>query len=65
MAYLDVVIPPDITSEDTSGDVMVPEGGTAKLICRARGYPKPVITWSREDGNSIIIKEGQGGKRKG
>ncbi|CAG7828006.1 unnamed protein product [Allacma fusca] len=64
MAFLEVVIPPDITSEETSGDLMVPEGGTAKLICRAKGQPKPVITWRKEDGNHIIIKEGQGGKRK-
>jgi hypothetical protein len=65
MAYLEVVIPPDITSEDTTGDLMVPEGGTAKLICRAKGYPKPTITWRKEDGNQIIIKEAQGFKRKG
>jgi len=65
MAYLEVVIPPDITSEETTGDLMVPEGGTAKLICRARGYPKPTITWRKEDGNQIIIKEAQGFKRKG
>lgn len=65
MAYLEVVIPPDIEAGETSGDLMVPEGGTAKLICKARGYPKPVITWKKEDGNHIIIKEGQGGKRKG
>jgi neurotrimin len=67
MAYLEVVIPPDIISEETSGDVMVPEGGNAKLICRAKGYPKPIITWRKEDGNPIIIKEhnGHGGKRKG
>ena len=64
MAFLEVVIPPDITSEETSGDLMVPEGGTAKLICRAKGQPPPTITWRREDGNHIIIKEGQG-KKKG
>jgi len=46
------------------GDLMVPEGGTAKLICKAKGYPKPTITWRKEDGSPIIIKEGQGGKRK-
>ncbi|CAL8101989.1 unnamed protein product [Orchesella dallaii] len=64
MAYLEVVIPPDIISNETSGDLMVPEGGTAKLICKAKGYPKPTITWRKEDGSPIIIKEGQGGKRK-
>uniref|UniRef100_A0A8W7PQV2 Ig-like domain-containing protein n=1 Tax=Anopheles coluzzii TaxID=1518534 RepID=A0A8W7PQV2_ANOCL len=42
-AFLEVVIPPDIIYEETSGDMMVPEGGSAKLICKARGYPKPKI----------------------
>lgn len=31
--------------EETSGDMMVPEGSSAKLICKARGFPKPKITW--------------------
>lgn len=44
-AYLEVVIPPDIVYEETSGDMMVPEGSSAKLVCKARGYPKPKITW--------------------
>lgn len=44
-AFLEVVIPPDIIYEETSGDMMVPEGSSAKLVCKARGYPKPRITW--------------------
>ncbi|CAH1988232.1 unnamed protein product, partial [Acanthoscelides obtectus] len=55
-AFLEVVIPPDIIYEETSGDMMVPEGGSAKLICRARGYPKPRIVWRREDGAQIIVR---------
>ncbi|XP_037921766.1 protein amalgam isoform X2 [Hermetia illucens] len=55
-AYLEVVIPPDIINEDTSGDMMVPEGGSAKLMCKARGFPKPKITWRREDGRDIIAR---------
>lgn len=35
------MIPPDIIYEETSGDMMVPEGSSAKLICKARGFPKP------------------------
>lgn len=65
MGYLDVVVPPDIINEDTSGDVMVPEGGTVKLTCRARGYPVPHVLWRREDNVDIVIKEPSGVKTKG
>ncbi|XP_032679132.1 lachesin-like [Odontomachus brunneus] len=64
-AFLEVVIPPDIISEETTNDLMVPEGGAAKLVCKARGYPKPDITWKREDGTEIIARTGlPGGKTK-
>lgn len=44
---------------------MVPEGGSAKLVCKARGYPKPEIVWKREDGAEIISRAGlSGGKTK-
>lgn len=65
MGNLNVVIPPDFIPEETSGDVMVPEGGTAKVSCRARGTPPPKIMWRREDGNDIIIKDTNGLKSKG
>jgi hypothetical protein len=64
-AFLEVVIPPDIIYEETSGDMMVPEGGSAKLVCKARGFPKPKITWKREDGREIIARNGPHGKTKG
>ncbi|XP_036318633.1 protein amalgam [Rhagoletis pomonella] len=63
-ATLEVVIPPDIVNEETSGDMMVPEGGSAKLVCRARGHPKPKITWRREDGREIIARNGAHQKTK-
>ncbi|XP_053699262.1 leucine-rich repeats and immunoglobulin-like domains protein 2 [Sabethes cyaneus] len=63
-AFLEVVIPPDIIYEETSGDMMVPEGGSAKLVCKARGYPKPKIIWRREDGREIIARNGTHGKMK-
>ncbi|XP_025834368.1 lachesin isoform X2 [Agrilus planipennis] len=63
-AFLEVVIPPDIINEETSGDVMVPEGGSAKLVCKARGHPQPSITWKREDGGEIIAREGPNGRTK-
>lgn len=63
-ATLEVVIPPDIINEETSGDMMVPEGGSAKLVCRARGHPKPKIIWRREDGREIIARNGVHQKTK-
>lgn len=159
MGYLDVVIPPDFISEDTSSDVIMPEGSTVKLTCRlkscsppaflllfhfkelqvslcfkivthtcwshfwgklfrntkseidrhqmanncsysplwpiwnmnvpsftppslsflrsrsmkptptahnrARGYPEPIVTWRREDGNEIVLKDSSGVKQLG
>ncbi|XKL60147.1 hypothetical protein PGB90_001163 [Kerria lacca] len=64
IGYLDVVIPPDIIYEETSSDIMVPEGGTVKLVCKARGYPKPHITWRREDYEEIIRKDASGIKER-
>jgi hypothetical protein len=60
-----VVVPPDIINEDTSGDMMVPEGGNVKLTCRARGYPVPHVLWRREDNVDLVIKEPSGAKTKG
>ncbi|XP_063994284.1 lachesin-like isoform X1 [Diachasmimorpha longicaudata] len=62
-AFLEVVIPPDIISEETSGDLMVPEGSSAKLTCKARGYPKPEIIWRREDRGGIIARDANGGAK--
>ncbi|KAL1453454.1 hypothetical protein WDU94_007592, partial [Cyamophila willieti] len=64
MAFLEVVIPPDISSEETSGDMMVPEGGSAKLVCKAKGYPTPKITWRREDNKEIIVRSNQPSNQK-
>ncbi|CAK1601908.1 unnamed protein product [Parnassius mnemosyne] len=62
MGYLNVVIPPDFISEETSGDIMVPEGGTAQVSCRAHGQPEPRVMWRREDGADIIIRHSNGSK---
>lgn len=61
---LDVSVPPDFT-EETSGDLLVPEGGTVKLTCRAKGHPIPHVQWRREDGKDIVIREPSGSKTKG
>ncbi|KAG7310912.1 hypothetical protein JYU34_003749 [Plutella xylostella] len=64
MGYLDVVVPPDFIEEETSGDVMVPEGGTVKVLCRARGIPAPRVMWRREDGSDIVLRNSSGAKTK-
>ncbi|XP_030748054.1 lachesin-like [Sitophilus oryzae] len=62
VGLLDVSVPPDFT-EETSGDVLVQEGGTVKLTCRARGHPEPHVQWRREDGLDIVIREPLGGTK--
>lgn len=61
---MEVVIPPDIIYEETSGDIMVPEGGNTKLMCKARGYPKPKIEWKREGNTDITLRGTTGAKTK-
>ncbi|XP_066950543.1 lachesin-like isoform X2 [Macrobrachium rosenbergii] len=53
--YLTVVVPPDIVDQESSGDVIAQEGNDVKLRCRARGSPKPTVTWKREDGRNITV----------
>lgn len=56
VGHLNVVIPPDIIAEESSGDVMVSEGNTVRLVCRARGFPDPRVEWRREDGRKIALR---------
>lgn len=65
MGFLEVVVPPDFISEETSGDVMVSEGGTVKLVCKAKGHPEPHIQWRKEDGSDIIIRDRTGYRGRG
>ncbi|XP_068228261.1 lachesin-like isoform X2 [Palaemon carinicauda] len=58
VGYLDVQVPPDIIDEESSSEVVVKEGQDVTLECRARGSPKPVISWKREDGGKIDINNG-------
>ena len=62
MGYMTVVIPPDIM-DDTSEGLVAHEGGNIKLRCIATGIPEPNVTWKREDGRPIVLREG--GRKKG
>ncbi|XP_069165301.1 lachesin isoform X2 [Procambarus clarkii] len=58
VGFLDVQVPPDIIDEESSSEVVVKESQDVTLECRARGSPKPVISWKREDGGKIDINNG-------
>ena len=45
------MVPPDITR--SSDDLELSQGATARLECLADGYPKPKISWKREDDKPI------------
>lgn len=57
-----VKVPPDIL-DDMSEGLVVQEGGNIRLHCNATGFPQPNVTWRREDGNNIIMREN--GQKKG
>ncbi|KAF0308598.1 Opioid-binding protein/cell adhesion molecule [Amphibalanus amphitrite] len=58
VGLLEVVVPPDIVTSETSSDIIIPEGAGARLHCKADGYPPPTISWRREDGQDIVLKDG-------
>ena len=37
ISFLRVVVPPEIETIDAPNDVMIPEGNSVKLSCKARG----------------------------
>ncbi|KAK8382943.1 hypothetical protein O3P69_011478 [Scylla paramamosain] len=56
--YLDVVVPPEIVDDLSSGSsVVVQENGNVTLTCHAEGNPKPRISWVREDQRAITISK--------
>ena len=50
---------PDILYNETSNDTIVAEGASVTLRCEARGYPEPTVTWRREDGAPIVLRNHQ------
>ncbi|KAF2357801.1 Immunoglobulin [Trinorchestia longiramus] len=59
LGCIDVHVPPNILDSESSGDVTVVDGGSVTLVCAARGYPAPRITWRREDGDPIVLRRGK------
>ncbi|XP_043666442.1 neurotrimin-like isoform X2 [Vespula pensylvanica] len=59
IGYLEVVVPPDILDDETSTDMVVREGSDVTLRCSATGSPAPNITWRREDGQQILLGNGE------
>ncbi|XP_068599564.1 hemicentin-1 [Brachionichthys hirsutus] len=53
---LDVGAPPKFTREPL--DVAVDIGSNVTLVCLARGYPEPDVTWRREDQLPIFNRPG-------
>ncbi|KAI1301776.1 Neuronal growth regulator 1 [Halotydeus destructor] len=63
VVYLDVVVPPDILLNETSSDIIAPEGSDVTLQCHATGNPEPVVRWRREDNVDIPLTSGRNLKR--
>ncbi|KAB7504741.1 Lachesin [Armadillidium nasatum] len=50
-------IPPEIVDQESTGDVIAEEGSDVQLRCKARGSPKPIVTWKREDNQAISVNK--------
>ena len=52
---LAVAVPPRIEDSQSSSDKVRTEGSDVTLECHATGSPTPIVTWKRENGESINI----------
>ncbi|XP_011266233.1 lachesin [Camponotus floridanus] len=57
MGYMEVMVPPDIIDDETANGMVTLEGGNIRLRCIATGVPEPTVSWKREDGRNIILRE--------
>lgn len=57
-----VAVPPDILDYPTSTDMVVREGNNVTLQCVATGFPPPTIVWKREQGEPIVLGNGEEGE---
>ncbi|OTF74260.1 Immunoglobulin domain containing protein [Euroglyphus maynei] len=55
VGHLDVQVPPILNEDRTSSDTTVDEHQKAILKCSAKGYPRPKISWRRENGQPINL----------
>ncbi|KAG8179455.1 hypothetical protein JTE90_006825 [Oedothorax gibbosus] len=62
IGYVDVLVPPDIIMNESSTDITAREGTNVSLICKAKGYPSPNISWRREDNQAIPLGTWHGKK---
>ena len=61
--FIFFLVPPVILGNGDSGDIVAREGENHTLRCEARGHPKPLIVWRREDGEDIMVR-GRKGKHR-
>jgi len=54
MGSLEVFSRTDIIEVSTGDSVF--EGGTARLTCKAQGFPQPNVYWTREGKGKTIIQ---------
>ncbi|KAG1656520.1 Lachesin [Nymphon striatum] len=55
IGYLQVLVPPQIDESRTSTDVDAQENEEVVLQCEADGFPKPTVSWQREDNKLLLL----------